>query len=188
MSLRLRTWAVVVAGIVGLALALSMLGIGHNGGVLSAQAGPGGALEVGKLFVDGITPAGTPAYVNSWSLGASNPTSVGSGGMSSGKVNVQDISITKQVDKSSPLLFKALATGKHIKTVKLSLYDTGTGGDIDNPVITLTDVMVSRWRDDQDGPTAVETVSFSYAKIEYLYNKDGASSSVCYDLALQKKC
>ena len=35
-----------------------------------------------------------PIEISSWSWGASNPTSVGSTGMSAGKVNVQDLSVT----------------------------------------------------------------------------------------------
>jgi type VI secretion system secreted protein Hcp len=164
-----------------------MLGIGHDGGLSKARAG---ATEpIGKILIEGIAPAGHEPEVLSWSLGASNPTSVGSSGMSAGKVSYSDLSVMISLDKSSPLLLKALATGKHIKTVKLSLFDKDAADQpIDNPVITLTDVLVSKWKDTSEVPGALESVSFAYSKITYSYSKEGASSSMCWDLATNKKC
>src|SRR5919197_1518553 len=63
------------------------------------------------LHVDGIKGESRDAQhkddidVLAWSWGASNSGSAHmGGGGGSGKVNVQDLSITKYVDKSSPLL------------------------------------------------------------------------------------
>jgi hypothetical protein len=42
----------------------------------------------------GASDASTPIEISSFSWGASNPTSVGSSGMSAGKVNMQDLSVT----------------------------------------------------------------------------------------------
>jgi type VI secretion system secreted protein Hcp len=52
--------------------------------------------------------------VLSWSWGASQSGSMAMGG-GAGKVSMQDFTFTKSLDKSSPKLFEALATGKHLK-------------------------------------------------------------------------
>ncbi len=51
----------------------------------------------------------------SWSLGATNSGSfaLGAGG-GTGKVNISDAHFTKYIDKSSPNLMAACATGQHI--------------------------------------------------------------------------
>ena len=55
--------------------------------------------------------------VLAWSWGASNSGSahVG-GGAGSGKVNVQDLSFTKYLDKSTPDLLLSTCNGKHWET------------------------------------------------------------------------
>jgi type VI secretion system secreted protein Hcp len=53
--------------------------------------------------------------VLAWSWGASNSGNAHmGGGQGAGKVNVQDLSFTKYLDKSSPDLMLACCNGKHI--------------------------------------------------------------------------
>jgi len=53
----------------------------------------------------------------SFSNGASNPSSVAFGtGSGAGKVDISSLSLQKQLDKSSPLLFLASCKGTHIAT------------------------------------------------------------------------
>jgi len=67
--------------------------------------------------------------VLSWSFGASNSSSIGTGGgAGAGKANLSDISFTKWVDKSSPLLFQALCAGEHYDEATLALYKVGGEG------------------------------------------------------------
>src|SRR5262245_21929107 len=64
--------------------------------------------------------------VLAWSWGASNSGSAHmGGGAGAGKVNVQDISFTKYIDKSSPSLFLSCANGKHIPTATLVVRKAG---------------------------------------------------------------
>ncbi len=62
----------------------------------------------------------------SWSWGASNPTSLGTGGLSADKVSYSDLSITKYPDRSSPGLLQALATGQTI--THLEMFVRAKGG------------------------------------------------------------
>lgn len=77
----------------------------------------------GESRVDGHTDE-IDVLAWSWGLSQSGTTHQGSGG-GSGKVNVQDISITKMVDKASPTLDKFCASGKHIATGTLSINKMG---------------------------------------------------------------
>ena len=61
--------------------------------------------------------------VLSWSFGGSNSSSVGAGGGGgAGRATLQDLSITKWVDSSSPGLFQAMCSGQHYDKGTLSIY------------------------------------------------------------------
>ena len=74
---------------------------------------------------DGAAPA--PIEVQSFSWGMSNPTSVGGGGLSAGKVNVQDLSVMKAAPRDSST---GLATGRRAATAA-----TATVGAVAAPVV-----------------------------------------------------
>ena len=64
--------------------------------------------------------------VMSFSWGVAQTGTVGGGGGSgTGKASPQDFSFVLKVDKSSPLLLKACATGEHIKEATLTLARAG---------------------------------------------------------------
>jgi type VI protein secretion system component Hcp len=71
--------------------------------------------------------------VLAWSWGASNSGSIGPGSPP-GKVNVQDLALTRNTDGQSPLFFSYMAKGTHLPTVVL--VDGST-------TITLTDAIVA---------------------------------------------
>src|ERR1700761_2403333 len=68
----------------------------------------------------------------SWGLAQTGSGHRGTGS-GTGKVDVQDINITKKVDKSSPTIQLACANGKHIAKGKLTLRKAG-----ENPLEFLT--------------------------------------------------
>ena len=78
-----------------------------------------------------------------WSWGASNSgnTQMG-GGAGAGKATFNDLTINKMVDSSSPLLLTNLATGKRIKTVTLTVRNTGQR-PVDYYTLTLNEVLVT---------------------------------------------
>ena len=53
--------------------------------------------------------------VLSFSWGATNPVMASSSGSAAGKVTFKDLSIVHSIDKASPLLMRACATGVHLK-------------------------------------------------------------------------
>jgi type VI secretion system secreted protein Hcp len=134
------------------------------------------------LKIDGVDGESTDdrhkgeIEIQSFSWGASNPTSYGSGGAGSGKVHFSDFSIMKTVDKASPQLFTKAATGEHIKEVVLTGQMQGGNPSVFYTV-KMEDVVVSSfWQTNGNGGAAMESLHFSFSKIQVEYipmNADG---------------
>lgn len=111
--------------------------------------------------------------IYSFSWGASNPVTVGSGttGMSGGKVSLSSFSIMKKTDNSSPTLFQACCTGTHYPQATVILRKAG-GKPMDYIEYDFTEVMVEsvQWSGSaggDDSPT--ESVSFAYGGVTINY-------------------
>ena len=68
----------------------------------------------------------------SWGMSQTGTTHHGTGG-GAGKVNVQDLSFTKHVDKATPVVIQACCTGRHFDKATLSARKAG-----DKPLEYLT--------------------------------------------------
>ena len=77
----------------------------------------------------------------SWGMSQSGSFHTGGGG-GAGKVNVQDLSITKWVDKSSPKLMLHVCNGKHITKATLVVRKAGEK-PVEYMVITMDKLMVT---------------------------------------------
>ncbi len=109
--------------------------------------------------------------VLAWSWGMSNAANAHyGGGMGAGKVNAQDISFTKWIDKSSAPLQGACATGKHLQKAELIVRKAG-----DKPLeylkYTLSDCLVTSVSTGGSGgeDRLTENVSLSFAKMKIEY-------------------
>ncbi|MDQ3059960.1 MAG: type VI secretion system tube protein Hcp [Pseudomonadota bacterium] len=116
----------------------------------------------------------------SWGLSQSGTTHMGGGG-GAGKVNVQDLSLTKYVDKSSPNLIMATCNGKHYKEALLTVRKAG-----DKPLeyikVTMKEVLVSSvstgGSGGEDRLTENVTLNFAAFKVEYTPQKsDGTGDA-----------
>ncbi len=138
---------------------------------LIAPLPPGCTLKISDI--DGEGPGGT-MFINSFSWGESNTTV---GGIGVGKVQMQDFHFTKLVDKASPKLFLAVASGQHFKNTVLTCRNSS---DPPQEYLrwTFTDVLMSAFQHGGNGterPT--ESLSLNFAKIEFQYrpqNPDGS--------------
>lgn len=89
-------------------------------------------------------------------------------GEGAGKVTFQELTITKQVDKSSSKLFNFCTKGTHIPEARLMCRKAGKGQQ-DYFVIVLKDVVITKDKVSSKGDAPVETISFSYSKVEVQY-------------------
>jgi type VI secretion system secreted protein Hcp len=133
--------------------------------------------------------------IESFSWGATQPgTFAAGGGGGAGKVSFQDVHFVSHVNKSSPLIAKACATGQHIKKAVLYVRKAG-GKQEDYYLVTLEDALVSSYQ--SGGHSAGDSVptdqfSLNFAKIKYEYKpqdaKGGLSGAVpfSYDLKAHK--
>lgn len=114
----------------------------------------------------------------SWGLSQSGTTHLGSGG-GSGKVNVQDVSFTKMVDKASPTLVKFCANGKHIAKGKLSVNKMGET-PLEYLVVELEEIIVSSVSTGgaQGEDRISENVTLNFAKFKEIYTlQEGTGGS-----------
>ena len=109
--------------------------------------------------------------VLAWSWGASNSGSAHiGGGAGTGKVNVQDLSVTKYVDAGSHLLLSNCSTGKHIPEATLTVRKAG-GTAVEYVIIKMKEVLVSSVSVGGSGgqDRLTENISFNFAEFEYAY-------------------
>lgn len=133
--------------------------------------------------------------VLSWSWGASQTgtTHTGSGG-GAGKVSVNDISVTKFVDRATPLLMQQCFTGKHIKEALLTVRKAG-GKPLEYIKIKMQDALISSVSTGGSGAVdrLTENVAFNFAKVHFEYvpqKADGSADAAVpfgYDIAKNKE-
>ncbi len=137
------------------------------------------------LKIDGIKGEATDAKhkdeidVLSWSWGESNSGSMSTGGGGgTGKASIQDLSVTKWLDKATPELMKVCASGKHIKNAVLVARKAG-GKPMEYVKITLEDIIVSSVATGGSGgeDRLTEHVSFNFAVIKFEYVEQKADGS-----------
>jgi type VI secretion system secreted protein Hcp len=114
--------------------------------------------------------------IESMSWGVIGPVTGTGGG--SGKVSLQDFSITHRIDKASPKLFLMCATGQTIPTVTLSVTRMVGGAEVGYYKVVLKDVLISSISGANTpgaGGTATsgdrpqESLSLNFTKIEFKY-------------------
>jgi type VI secretion system secreted protein Hcp len=106
-------------------------------------------------------------------------------GQASGKRQHKPLTITKWVDKSSPVLYQILVTNEVIKTLKLDFYQTTPEGaeeifytiELENATISeIKLVMLNNKYPDNMQHKEQENVSFTYQKITWTFQDGGISS------------
>lgn len=114
----------------------------------------------------------------SWGMSQSGSMHMGGGG-GAGKVNVQDLSFTKYIDKSTPNLMMACSSGKHYPQAKLTIRKAGGENQVEYLIITLKEVLVSSvstgGSGGEDRLTENVTLNFAQVQVDYQPQKaDGA--------------
>lgn len=139
------------------------------------------------LKLNGINGESTSAQhageiaVESWTWGVANATPApGGGGGGAGRARFTDLSFTHRVDRASPHLWKACATGRQIRDAVLSVARPG-GSTQDYLTIKLSAVSVTSVAMADaaaDAQIPLESVSLAFAKVEYSYKPQNPNGSL----------
>jgi len=133
--------------------------------------------------------------VLSWSWGvAQSGTMAHGGGGGEGKASFNDFNFTHHVDKASPVLLKACATGEHIKEATITVRKAGKGQQ-EYLIIKMSDVIITGVSPSGSGDSAstAESVALQFAKVELEYKPQKADGSLDagvffkYDIKAQKE-
>jgi type VI secretion system secreted protein Hcp len=106
-----------------------------------------------------------------WGASQSATTHMGTGS-GSGKANVQDMSFSKNLDKTSPVLLQHLLIGTHFKKIVLTLRKVTGATQLPYLVFTMEDALLSSYStgagmggDDQ----IIENLSINFGRIKMEY-------------------
>jgi type VI secretion system secreted protein Hcp len=118
--------------------------------------------------------------LESFSWGETNQTAhAAGGGAAAGKVAMQDFQFVTRVNKTSPSLFLACATGKHIKEAILTARKAGKDQQ-DYLFFKFKDVLISSYQVSgaEAGDLPMEQVSFNFARIDFEYRPQKPDGTV----------
>ena len=117
--------------------------------------------------------------VESWSWGETNAAHHAGGGAGAGKVSMQDFQFVMKLNRASPSLMRACASGQHIKTATLTARKAGKGQQ-EYLTFKFHDILVSSFQTAGTEAEAVpfDQVSFNFAKIEVEYRQQKPDGSL----------
>ncbi len=128
-----------------------------------------------------------------WSFGVSNSgTTHMGGGSGAGRASFQDISVTKWIDKASPVLMLHAANGKHITEGKVTCRKAG-GKQMEYIIFMFKDIIVTSVSLGGSGgeDRLTENCSLNFGSFKYKYIEqtkeggEGAKPEMQYDIAQQ---
>ena len=138
-------------------------------------------IRIGALkgeSVDKVHAGKTDVLAWSWGVSNSGSAHVG-GGAGAGKANVQDLSITKYIDKSTPDLLLTCCNGKHHDDAVLIVRKAGEK-PLEYLKITMTEVLISSvstgGSGGEDRLTENVTLNFADVKVEYVEQTKGGGT------------
>jgi type VI secretion system secreted protein Hcp len=118
--------------------------------------------------------------VLSWSWGVANAAPIkGGSGAGTGKATFQDFNFTHHIDKASPILLKACATGQHIKEATITVRKAGKGQQ-EFLIIKMNDIIITGVTPSGagDGAATAEHVALRFAKVDLEYKPQKADGSL----------
>jgi type VI secretion system secreted protein Hcp len=116
--------------------------------------------------------------VLSFSWGVTNASTDSGGGGGAGKATFQDFSIVHTIDKATPLLLKACATGTHLKDATITHRKAGKG-QLEYLIVKLNDILITGvTHGGTSGDVPMETVTFTFAKVDLEYRPQKTDGSL----------
>lgn len=117
--------------------------------------------------------------VLSFSWGVTSNNSIGpSGGAAAGKATFHDLAFVHRVDKSSPMLMRACATGTHIKEATLVQRKAGKTQH-EYLIVKMNDVIITGvTHGGATGEPPSENVTLAFAKVDLEYKPQKPNGSL----------
>ena len=114
----------------------------------------------------------------SWGVTQSGTMSHGGGG-GEGKASFNDFNFTHHIDKASPVLLKACATGEHIKEATFTVRKAGKGQQ-EFLIIKMNDIIITGVAPSGagDGAATAEHVALQFAKVDLEYKPQKPDGSL----------
>jgi|SRR5262245_52201819 len=131
--------------------------------------------------------------VLSWSWGLSHlvaPDSAGGG--AAGKATFSDFNFTHHIDKASPVLMQACATGEHIQEATITVRRAGKGQQ-EYLILKMNDIIITSVQPSIGGQDGLEGVTLRPAKVDFEYRPLKADGSLDaglhfkYDIKMNKE-
>ena len=138
------------------------------------------------LKVDGVDGEATAKgfenqiVLDSFSLGANNPTSIGAGtGAGAGKVNLSNFTVTKRTDASSVPLFLACCKGNHFAGAEVTVRKAG-GAQTEFIKYKFDTIFVEdiSWAGGMGDDVPIESLSLAFGAVEMTYTPQKADGSM----------
>ena len=115
--------------------------------------------------------------VLSFSWGVANPANIGGGG-GAGRATFHDLSFTHTIDKASPKLLQACATGAHLKEATITHRKAGKGQQ-EYLIIKMNDIIITGVSlGDNSGGAGSENVSLAFAKVDLEYRPQNPNGTL----------
>ena len=118
--------------------------------------------------------------VLSWSWGVTQTSSpAAGGGVAAGRASFSDFSFTHHLDRASPSLMKACATGEHIPEATVTVRKAGEGQQ-DFLIIKMSEVMVTSVQPSGSGEAdgLYEMVGLQLARVDLEYKAQKPDGSL----------
>jgi len=144
-------------------------------------------IQIGKLVgesKDSVHKGKTDVLAWSWGMSNSGTSHVG-GGAGAGKVNVQDLSFTHYIDKTSVELMLAACNGKHFPDALLIVRKAGEKA-LEYLKIKMTQVLITSISTGGSGgeDRLTENVTLNFAKVQVTYKPQKADGSGDADMTM----
>lgn len=130
------------------------------------------------LVIEGVDGESTSKQkaidIFSFSFGASMSTSAldAGGSMRAGRADIQNISIMKSLDKTSPLLFQNCVSGDFLKKVQI-IYEKAMGDKQEEYfIIQMDEALITSIQLSGSNENPTESLSFAFKKVKVSFNPE----------------
>ena len=179
-GLDVRRLAAPLLAATATSVVVAAIAVGGTTGTSAAPAGP--PTPTGQAAGE-LAIMGTTIPIQSFSVGAANPATIGSGGggVGSGRVHFSSLNLTKGVDINSSALLSAVAKGEHLTTATFTA-QWGTGSSSATMSYKLDDVIVESVQHSGGGNAPTESLSLAFGKVTWTYTDASGTSSGSWNI------